>query len=124
VSVEIQTSRSEARHWRTKYNQSLLDSYQYNHPSSANICFNVTSIEEIKDFKQQSYENYCKLGRIVLGMCICFCIDFKGLRMFSKSDDLVCPAVCPSVRSSTWNNSASNGQFFFKLLLGYFSKFF
>jgi hypothetical protein len=124
VSVEIQTSRSEARHWRTKCKQSLLDSYRYNHPSSAKICFNITSIEGIKDFKQQGYKKYSKLGIMVLCVCVCFCIDIKGLRKFLKSDDLVRPAVCPLVCSSAWNNSVPNGQNFLKLLLGYFSTFF
>jgi hypothetical protein len=109
VSAEFQTSRWEARHWRTKNKQSLLDSYRHNHPSSAKIWFNITSIEGIKDLKN-SYEKYSKLVIMVLG--VCFCIDFKVLWKFSKSDDLVRPAVCPSVCSSTWNNSAPNGQIF------------
>jgi len=35
VSAEFQTSRSEARHWRTRRKQPLLGSYLYNLPSSA-----------------------------------------------------------------------------------------
>jgi len=51
VSAEFQTSRLEAGQKITRRNQSLLDSHRYYLPSSANICFNITSIEGIEDFK-------------------------------------------------------------------------
>jgi hypothetical protein len=50
-SAEFQASRLEAGQKITRLNQSLLDSHRYNHPSSAKICFNITSIEGIEDFK-------------------------------------------------------------------------
>jgi len=57
VSAEFQTSRSEARHQRTMCKTTLLDSYRYNRPSSANICFTITSIERIKISNNKAMKN-------------------------------------------------------------------
>jgi hypothetical protein len=46
VSAEFRTSRSEARHWRTRRKLPLLDSYLYNLPNSAKKFYNVTSIKD------------------------------------------------------------------------------
>jgi hypothetical protein len=86
VSAEFHTSRSESRHQLRWRNLTLLDSYLYNLPSSAKNFWILINIEWIENFKLRVFWYYRVLG--IMGLCryIWFCINFRRLRKFTKSD--------------------------------------
>jgi len=98
VSAEFQTSRSEARHWRTKHTVPLLDSYLYNLPSSAKKKMFAIS----QALKGQKISNNRTLRNAVYweqwrcAEVFDFVLSFRSLRNFAKSKYLVC-LVCVSV---------------------------
>jgi hypothetical protein len=119
VSAEFQTSRSEERHWRTWRNPSLLDSYLYNLPSSAKYsglqCHKHCKDSRLQIIKQSKMQYIRNSG--VLQMYLILHWHLGAFANLRKATIYLVLFVCPSVRLAAWNNSASNGQIFWKQFL-------
>jgi hypothetical protein len=82
----------------------LLASQQWKHCCDVILLFGV-----------DIYYYYRVLGIMELCRSVWFCIDFSAFANFRKANIGVFLFVCPSVRSSAWNNSAPNEQIFIKI---------